>query len=158
MYGDPLNEALILRNEQQEEVGSVFNDGTGNAFKNWNGVVTLSRSEVHSIMDKGWMILAGYDDYDIGYIVNGLEIYSKRFLKERVSLANPTVGFSGGIYARWDSSMERWISTAVNRPIDGFNGYLSVSLLRTGTNRIKLVARFGETVKVIRSYQIFVRE
>ncbi|MBQ7398311.1 MAG: hypothetical protein IJW09_05755, partial [Clostridia bacterium] len=158
LYGDPCNELLMYRDTAENPVGYAFNDASGSAYKTWIGGCTLNRSEVHSILDKGWMILSDYSDYDIGYIVNGMEIYSEKFLLERSSAVNPTAAFSGGQYARWDTASGRWISTAANRPVDGFHGYLSVSLLHTGRNRIKMVARAGGKVKVLRQYEVFVRD
>ena len=159
LYGDPLNEALIYRDKSDNRIGAAFDDGTGNAFKNWAGVVTINRKNVHSILDKGWMILSDYSNYDIGYTVNGMEIYSKKFLQERSPSINPTAGFSGGAYARWDSTTGRWISTAVNRPVDGFNGYLSVGLLHNGENRVKLLARATDgSVRILREYTVIVND
>lgn len=155
-----VNEALYLRDDSDAIVQTVFEDTSGDGYTNWDKVVEISRnSGVYSIMDAGWVIFHVSNPYTFGYVVNGVEVYSKRF-----ELTPPKHG-------AWNANHNRWWFASVNRPCADFQGFVSVPLLHSGENHIKLVVRFkaggtfyadgssfGGGVCVLREYKVFVTE
>ena len=128
------NEGLRYLNNMGKEIGSAFEVGQYDSWK--NRVITMGIGQVAVYIDWGWVAFDS-KEYEFGYIINGEEFFSESYAREA------------------DASVVDMAKKLGAKNCSRFSGGLTSEVLKLGENKVQFCIRMDEgVVSVIRDYTV----